>query len=289
MALGTLAMATVVAYYNRKTLRQTQQQIQIMSERTKIDLEQIAIARQQLDKLTRERERPQVVELLKSAIVPLLRQVVEELGALEKREYFWIHKAETSRSMSMLSEVAIWEGKAVIEDLKRKFPGVKEIMDSHDRLIIALNENLKALDKVIYTSEFVEKCKKAIETYNASYPKGSGVRESEISDAPQIFVSYVIDNLRELPKANPYRDFWKKHSSQFLEIREKEEVKNGLENVEGSTKKLVEISLSLTKDLGELWGKLKEEYWIAEKEIGVEKEFSDADFARLKGFLYTII
>lgn len=249
VAFVTLVMATVVAYYNRKTLQQS---------------------RQHLDILRKQMERPQVVELLKFAVFPLLIELSEEAKKLNEIGYNWVHESEKSHSTLVLGE-EWWEKKEVMRGLRRKFPQIRELIDNHDKIITSLNESLKALDKVIYTSEFVEKCKKAIETYNANCPKELRVRESKISDAPQRFVSYVIDNLRELPEASPYRDFWKKHSSQFLEIREKEEVKNEINNVEKITEKLGEISLSLLNKLVELWGKLREEYWITVQEIGEDR------------------
>lgn len=272
MAFGTLMMAAAVAYYNRKTLRQNQQQIQIMGERTKMDFEQMAIAHQQLDMLRRERERPQIVELLKFAVVPLLSQLTKELMALHKREYNWIHQSGKSHSMLMLKE-AWWEEQEVMGDLMRKFPEIEELMDNHDKLVTSLNENLKALEGVIYTPEFVGKCKKAIETYDASCPKGSRVPESAIPEAPQIFVSYVVDNVVELPEANSYRDLWSEYANRFLEIREKEEVKNKISNVEKSAAELEEISLSLTEKLVELGNKLKEGYWITTGEIEADQVY----------------
>lgn len=245
MAFGTLVMAAVVAYYNRKTLQQS---------------------RQHLDILRRQMERPKVVELLKFAVSHLLIKLLEEVKALNEIGYNWVHKSGKSHSTFVL-EKEWWEKEEIMEGLRIKFPQIRELMDNHDKIVTSLNENLKVLDKAIYTPEFVEKCKKAIETYNANCPKELRVRESEISDAPQRVVSYVIDNLRELPEANPYYNFWKEHANQFLEIRENEEIKNGINNVEKITEKLSEIFLPLTNKLLELREKLREEYWITVQEI----------------------
>ena len=249
MALGTLMMVIVVAYYNRKTLQQS---------------------RQHLGMLRKQMERPKVVELLKFAVFPLLNKLWEEAKTLNEIGYNWVHKSGKSHSTFVLEE-EWWEKKEIIEDLRRKFPQIRELMDNHDKLITSLNKNLKVLDKVIYTPEFVEKCKKAIETYNESCPEQLRIRENEIPDAPQKFVSYVIDNLRELPEANPYYNFWKEHANQFLEIREKEEVKNGIKNVERLTKELENIFLPLIKEVVELLNRLKEEYWITSEEIEEQK------------------
>jgi len=215
----------------------------------------------------RARERPQIVELLKFAILPLISKLEGELGALENGRYHnWDHKSGEAELMLTLEEN--WEGEEVMGDLRRRFPKVKELMDEHDRLLKVLNERLKTLTEVIYTDEFKKKCKDEIQTYHAN-PKNPRIRYRDaIEDAPKHFPAYVIDNFEELPEENPYYNFWKKHGHKFLEIRRTDKkFKEEMASVDNSAKNLKGISEPLKEELIGRKNELRKKYWITKKDI----------------------
>lgn len=233
MAVGTWVLAIVTMYYSRKMFKISSKKI----------------------------ERPQIIEFISGGIFPILEQLEQEIKSLEKKFFRWFHKRMTADNVAKIEN-------PLIELYAYRFQSMISEIRLHNKLIQKLHDVLKDLDKTIYDEKFEKECRALIEKYNKELREGNKIPMSETSGAPERFVGYIIDNQKELPKENPFHDFWKKYGGHFLSKRESDSwIKSKVLLVDCYTDLLISESKELFDKLCDLMDKLRKDYQITTQEI----------------------
>jgi len=157
------------------------------------------------------------------------------------------------------------EEEILYDDLRKRDPGIIKEVETHNDKIKELKEELTKLDELIYTPEFISECKKLIEKFN------EGVEGSKKAPYDNYslghLLSFVIDDLAELPASSTYHLFWQKMGGKLLEIRERPEIKSQMNKIYDISKTTVDFCLKLKGKLEELRDSYRAEYSLTVEEI----------------------
>ncbi|UZE92483.1 MAG: hypothetical protein IB616_01335 [Methanosarcinales archaeon] len=238
-----LALVSITAYYAHQVRKQTE----IMRE---------------------DRERPQIVELMKGIVTPFIHQLEVEIRSLEKGEYEWDHRGKRAKNVNKLIGP-----ERILNDLKRKSPPLKEKIENHNERCSILREKLENLDKAIYTREFEEKCRDRVAEHNKKYRAGNPefLSDGLIKNSPEVFVGHIIDNRKELFSATRFHDFWRGHGAEFLEMRNRGDIKDKIDEIGSIAEELKSLSQEIKDDLEQLREKYSQKYHLLMGEIGFKE------------------
>lgn len=205
--------------------------------------------------MRKDRERPQIENLVKKVLTPFIEQIDRQKKSLEKEDYGWWHKEKKSRYADKLR--AYGDVRIVFNDLLRKFPNLKSMIEEYNENCSKLQQKLRSLDEVIYTPSFRGKCCNFIEKYNESGE--FTLSEGWVKRSPEYFVQFIIDNTKKVESyGREYFDFWEKHGNELLKIREEKEIRNKINEICQISQEIREISKKIREKLTQL----KERFWI---------------------------
>ncbi len=217
----------------------------------------------------REAKRSYIVELMKYIIAPLIHKLEWEIESIKKREYGWKHQSLCAEKIKKLVE----EPEILFSDLRSDFPDLKRKIEDHNDRCQILQEKLKSLDEAIYTLDFKEKCHDRIAEYNKKYPKPNPkfLLTRDIEWSAIKFVNYIIDNSVKLFSGDKFHDFWREYGSEFLQIRDREDIKVKTDEIDLIAEELKRISQELKERLEKLRDKYRREYGIPIGEIDISE------------------
>ncbi|MFC1786845.1 hypothetical protein ACFLY8_02265 [Halobacteriota archaeon] len=238
-----LTLVGITAYYAYQASKQADQAIK------------------QTDIMEKEGKRRYIVELMKYIIAPLIHKLESEIGPLKKRYYIGTQQGLLAENINKL----VVKPEILLNDLKRDFPDLKKKIENHDDKCQILQEKLKNLDEAIYTPGFKEKCHERIAEYNKRYDASDPkfLSKDPLAYSPIAFVRYIINNISEAPESENFQDFWREYGAVFLEIRDREDIKAKIDEIDRIVEGLKKISQELKEELEKLRDNYRQEYDIS--------------------------
>jgi len=220
--------------------------------------------KKQTEIMREDRERPRIVELMKDIVTPFIRQLELEIRSLEKGDYGWDHRGKRAKNINKLIGPEM-----ILNDLKRKSPPLKEKIEDHNERCSILREKLENLDKAIYTREFEEKCRDRFAEHNKKYRAGDPefLPGHLIKNSPEVFVGHIIDNRKELSCTTRFNDFWRGYGAEFLEMRNRGDIKDKIDEIGSIAEELKRLSQEIKDDLEQLREKYRQKYHLLMGEI----------------------
>ncbi|MDD4898921.1 MAG: hypothetical protein PHY70_06035 [Methanocellales archaeon] len=223
-------------------------------------------ASKQTDIMRKEGKRRYIVELMKCIIAPLIDDLKREIKSIEKREYEWMHEGsfgERNLSARNIKKLVV-KPEILLNDLKRDFPDLNRKIEDHDNRCQILQEKLKSLDESIYTPAFEKECHERTTEYSKKHlkPDPKFLLTPDIESSPIAFVGYIIDNRVKLFPGDKFHDFWEEYGAEFLQIRNREDIKAKIDEIGRIADGLKLISQELKKDLEKLRDSYRQEYDI---------------------------
>jgi len=209
-----------------------------------------------LNEMRKDRERPRIVGRVKKVLTPFIAKLDSEITALEDKQYGWVHSSQRSGKLTALKVLYPPEIKIILSDLLREFAYIKETIAAHNRKIEELQEKLSRLDQVIYGEKFERKCQVLLDKFNENAEEDERLLSAH-QEVPAYFVSFIIDNFKELPQSNSCHKFWEQYGDSLLKIRGEESVKQKIAEVEEASRELGQIVKPLRNELE----RLKEQYY----------------------------
>jgi hypothetical protein len=196
-------------------------------------------------------ERPKIVELAKNVLNPF----IDELGKIA-----YTH---------LPRELSSWGGVEYLDDLERKKPGIKKKLGNHNAFSEILKQRIVNIKAMIETPEFVEKSREMIRKYNETAPKGKELDSADPSLINRISY-FIIQNRKELGNEDSMADFWRIYGGEILKVREKENIRNAIEEYEKLLREYLENARKLQEELIELREKWVKEFNLLREEIKLD-------------------
>ena len=194
-------------------------------------------------------ERPKIVELAKNVLNPFIDDI------------------ETVVNTHFPRELNLWGGVEYLYDLERKKPGIKKRIDNHNAVSKVLRQRIENLKAVLKTPELAEKCHEMIRKYNETATKGNELTELAVPDLTDRISDFIIQNKKDLEEKDPLADIWRIYGSEIIKVREKENIRNAIEEYEKLLCEYLENARKLQEELSELREKWVEEFNLLREEI----------------------
>ena len=217
--------------------------------------------------LEKEMQRLKIVEICRD-LFSLDQQLNLEKENLQKKKYDWDKSIKEAKKLIKLKTFL---PPIKFNNISKKFPQIKEKIESHDKKVLEIEEKLRKIEGIILSKGFEEKCKKLIDEFNKKYRKEIEtpqfpVYKCEYYNIPS-FLKHVIDNDKEVENTEFYYQFWKENGSELLKIREDEEVKKEMDNLYKISNELKNISDELRSKIQEQIDRYQDEFFITYEEI----------------------
>ncbi|MDI6902653.1 MAG: hypothetical protein QMC77_02810 [Methanocellales archaeon] len=224
----------------------------------------VLFGKRQLDEMRKEKERHKIAEISRKIIGPFISQLEDEIRLLKEKCYDWDHRIKNMRNIKEF--VTLKEEEEVLYgDFCKRNTEIPKEVETHDKEIRKLRKKLTELDELIYTPEFISKCKKLVEEFNEKAKENKKIHYGDY--CPGYFVSYVIDDLKQLPHTNVYHLFWTKMGEKLLEIREEPEVRSQIREICEISQRIIDLSSKLKNKLEGLRDSYSAEYYLTVEEI----------------------
>lgn len=218
--------------------------------------------------IEKEAQRLKIVELCRDFYL-LYKQLNSEIKNLQQKKYDWNGRESKWRELKNLKKLKDFFLPIKFIDISKKFPGIKEKIDSHDEKVLELEGKIKGLEKIILGKSFEEKCKKLIDEFNEKHreeiEKSPGLK-IRYNDIP-FFLKHTIDNDKEVEKYFSFYQFWKENGIKLLKIREDKEVKKVIDGLYEISNKLKAISVELRDKIQQQILNYRDEFYITDEEI----------------------
>lgn len=220
-----------------------------------------------LDEMRKDRERPRIVGRVKEVLTPFINKLDHEIAALEHQQYRWVHSLQRSDKLATLEIFYPPETKIVLSDLLRESPHIKTAIAEHSEKVKELQKRLSRLDQAIFSGNFEGKCQAFIDEFNNNAKESNYPPVTYSDDAPEYFVSFIIDNVKELPQSHEYRNFWDRYGDALRKIRENEGVNQRITEIEEASKELEHIAKLLKGELEQLKEQYYHDYNLSSEEL----------------------
>jgi len=217
MAVGTWAMVLVMAIANWRIIRQNRSLVVAAGEQMNQSILQTELMRLQFQSMMKAIERPKIIELAKYILNPFISQLDTVTESFKRSK------------IGFPRRLTVWEDEGLIDDLERRRPGIKLMVEEHNKDSEILNAKINDLKRTINTPEFREKCFDLIGKYNL--PK-KRLLEDPSSYMEQL-TYFVIQDRKDFDDiSGQLADFWRTYGSELLKMREKEGIQNAIKEIE---------------------------------------------------------
>lgn len=220
-----------------------------------------------LDEMRRDRERPRIVGRVKEVLTPFINKLNYETAALEGKQYRWVHSSQRSDKLATLEIFYPSETKIVLSDLLREFPRIKTAIAEHSEKVEELQKRLSRLDQAIFSGNFEGKCQAFIDEFNNNAKESNYPPVTYSDGAPEYFVSFIIDNVKKISQSHNYHNFWGRYGDALCKIRENEDVKQKIAEIEEASKELERIAKPLKGELEQLKEQYHHDYNLSSEEL----------------------
>lgn len=256
MAVGTWAMAFVMALANWRIIRQNQSLVSAAGQQMKESIQQTQLMRLQFEAMMRGIERPQIIELAKEVLNPF----IYELDLVIKTRF--------------PRKLTIWgDEEGLLNDLERRRPGIKLMVEKHNKDSEVLDAGINGLKGAINTPEFKENCRELVIKYNAAVPPGKQLHGDPNSYAEQL-TYFVIQNKKDFGDSSGESsmvDFWRVHGGELLKAREKDDIQGTVKEVDSLRDEYLKNARELREKFVQLREKWVVDFNLLRGEIGQER------------------
>ena len=206
--------------------------------------------------MEKDRKRPVIREIIQKVVTVLIDRLDQELRACKTGRYGWSHRRKRPDHVFELRECVPPHVTPLLNDFLREHPRIKKYFDEHDIIAQKLINGLRRLDEAIATPEFFAKCRELIK-------ENRRLREEDI---PYI-INHVVDGVGpELPSYTTY-EFWRRHGEELLKVRERNDIRVIIEEVEINRNKLIKLSGRLKKLLEKARERYRKRYNLLVEEL----------------------
>lgn len=240
MAFGTWAVVLATALINWRIIRETRKQTQIMFS--------------QFDAMKKNIERPKIIELSKNVLGPFLNllKMVDE--------------------SHLPRELTIWGDAGLLNDLERRRPGIKKLVEIHNKDSKDLSASI---DNLINNQEFKKECQELINTYNETAQQNERLIESQIPFIMNRVAYQLIQNKKDFVEREDWPDrawerFWITYGDELLRMREKDDILDIIRKSDVLLDSYVINSRKLQEELIQLKEKWVSEFNLLREEIQFE-------------------
>lgn len=225
--------------------------------------DQAVIMRENIEIMRKEGEKSKIIESC-HILYPCYIQLNSDIGYLKNKKYGWDGRSWNIKKLWSSS----FDSLRYIH-FKEKFSGITKKIEIHDKKVDKIKEKLKRLDKMIFTSDFEEECKKFIDKFNEKHEKeikDRKVRSPSYKAIPSL-VEHIIDNEDKVEKLRSYSDFWDEYRLELLKVRDEKSIKREIEALYIYSDELKEISFELKNDIERRLLNYKKKYNLTDNEI----------------------
>lgn len=212
----------------------------------------------------KEMQRPRRKNEFDSIISPLMSQCNGENRIVENLEYWY-----PSRELPFLDNIEKNNYfKIVFNDFIVDYSDLKKDIIEHDKIISDFNHTYLKLIDFIVTDKFNSRIGSMIKEFNKD-AEGK-IAESDVIQTSTFARFHIISNTDLINNdiGEPFKSFWKQHGSEFLKIREQENVKKLFNELNIMKSVMQEKNKELVKQLEEISNEYTKEYGISlDKEL----------------------
>jgi len=218
--------------------------------------------------IEKEAQRLKIVELCRDFYL-LYQQLNSEIKNLRRKKYNWNGRESKWRELKNLKKLKDFLLPIKFIDISKKFPQIKEKIESHDEKVLEIEKKLKRIDEIILSKGFEDECKKLIDEFNERHSeeieKSPGLK-CRYNDIP-FFLKHVVDNDKDVGKHFPYYQFWKENGIKLLKIREDKEIKKEMEELYEISDELNDVSIDLRNKILNQILDYRDGFYITDEEI----------------------